>query len=96
MKIKQNYLKAGLGLAALALLPLCHPAMAKDQVPFRGSRGGVNSPGPFHFPFFTILNVGKGNATHLGRYTITGTLMVNVLDPETVTGTFTLISANGR
>ncbi len=36
MKIKQNYFKVGLVLTALALLPLPYPAMAGDEVPYKG------------------------------------------------------------
>ncbi len=33
MKMRQNYLKVGLVLTALTLLPLAYPAMAGDQIP---------------------------------------------------------------
>jgi len=94
MKIKQNYLKVGLVLTALTLLPLAYPAMAKDQVPFKGVEVGALSAGPFEFPFATIFCTAEGDATYLGHYTVTGTLVVNVLT-ATATGTFTMTAANG-
>ena len=94
MKIKQNCLKVGLVLTALTLLPLAYPAMAKDQVPFKGVEVGALSAGPFEFPFATIFCTAEGDATYLGHYTVTGTLVVNVLT-ATATGTFTMTAANG-
>ena len=94
MKTKQNYLKLGVVLTALTLLPLAYPAMAKDQVPFKGVEVGALSAGPFEFPFATIFCTAEGDATYLGHYTVTGTLVVNVLT-ATATGTFTMTAANG-
>jgi hypothetical protein len=94
MKIKQNYLKVGLVLTALTLLPPAFPAMAEEQVPFKGVEVGADTAGPFDFPFATILNTAEGHATHLGHYTVTGILVINVLSGS-VTGTFTLTAANG-
>ncbi len=94
MKIKQNYLKVGLVLTALALLPLAYPAMAEDQAPFKGVEVGAYTAGPFDFPFATVLNTGEGEATHLGHYSVTGSIVINLLSGA-VTGTFTLTAANG-
>src|SRR5437867_844372 len=94
MKINQNYLKVGLVLTALALLPLALPAMAEDHVPFKGVEMGAASFGSFDFPSLTITSTGEGEATHLGHYTVTGSIMINVLSGA-VTGTFTLTAANG-
>jgi len=94
MKIKQNYLKVGLVLTALTLLPLAYPAMAKDQVPFKGVEVGALSFVSFDFPFSTILCTAEGDATYLGHYAVTGILVVNVLT-ATATGTFTMTAANG-
>ena len=63
MKIKQNYLKVGLVLAALTLPALAYPAMAKDQVPFKGAEVGETTAGGFDFPFATILDSSEGEAT---------------------------------
>ena len=94
MKIKPNYLKVGLVLSALTLLPLAYPAMAKDQVPFKGVEVGTLSFVSFDYPFITVLCTAEGDATYLGHYTVTGTLLVSVLSP-TATGTFTMTAANG-
>ena len=94
MKMKQNYLKVGLALTALALLPLAYPAMAKDQVPFKGVEVGELTGGPFNFPIATIFVVAEGEATHLGHFTVTGEYLVDVTD-GTATGTFTITAANG-
>jgi hypothetical protein len=94
MRIKQDYLNVGLVLTALALLPLAHPAMAEEEVPFKGVEVGTLSAASFDFPFATILNVAEGEATQFGHYTVTGIVVVNVLS-STATGTFTMTAANG-
>ncbi len=94
MKIKQNYMKVGVVLTALALLPLAHPAMAEDQVPFKGVEVGAATAGGFDFPFATTLDTSEGEATHLGHFTKTGIVLINVLS-ATVTETLTLTADNG-
>ena len=94
MKLKQNYVKVGLLLTALALLPLVYPAMAKDDVPFKGVEVGALSFVSFDFPFATISGTGEGEATHLGHYTVTCILVVDVTS-ATETGTWTLTAADG-
>jgi len=94
MKTKQNYLKVGLLLAALTLLPLAYPAMAKDQVPFRGVEVGSLSFMSAAYPFVTVTNTAEGDATYLGHYTVTGIVVVDVRD-ATATGIFTITAANG-
>ena len=94
MKIKQNYLKVGLVLTALALLPLAYPAMAEDQVPFKGTEVGGITAVSFDFPFATLLQTAEGEASHLGHYTVTGIVVVDVT-AGTATGTYTITAANG-
>ena len=94
MKTKQNYLKVALLLTAFTLLPSAQPAMAKDQVPFKGIEVGATSDGGFDFPFATILDTSEGEATHLGHFTKTGIILIDVIS-MTVTGIFTLTAANG-
>src|SRR2546425_1214057 len=94
MKIKQNCLKVGLVLTALAVLPLAYPALAKDQVPFKGVEVGTLSFVSFDYPFITVHCTAEGDATYLGHYTVSGTLLVDVNSP-TATGTFTMTAANG-
>ena len=94
MKIKQNYLKVGLVLTALTLLPLTYPAMAGDEVPYKGKEVGAITTVSFHFPFDVKSQTAEGEATHLGHYSVTGSIVINLLSGA-VTGTFTLTAANG-
>jgi len=94
MKIKQNYLKVGLVLTALTLLPLAHPAMAGDEVPYKGKEVGAITKGAFQFPFSHQSTAAEGEATYIGHYTLTGNFVVDVRF-GTATGVFTLIAANG-
>src|SRR5262245_28905779 len=94
MKIKQNYLNVGLVLAALALLPLDHPARAEEQVRLQGVEVGTITSLSFHFPFDTKSQTAQGEATHLGHYTLTGNFVVDVRFGAGA-GTFTMTAANG-
>jgi hypothetical protein len=94
MKIKQNYLKVGLVLTALTLLPLAYPAMAGDLVPFKGKEAGVITSLSFHFPFDVKSQTAEGEATQVGHYTLTGSFVVDVRF-GTGAGTFTMTAANG-
>src|SRR5882724_11269956 len=78
MKIKRNYLKVGLTLTALALVPLAYPALAGEQVPLKGVEAGGITGVSFDFPFGTTLSTAEGEATQLGHYTITGIVVVDV------------------
>ena len=94
MKIKQNYLKVGLVLTALALLPLAYPGMAEEQVPFEGVEVGAITTVSFQFPFDGKKQTAEGEATHVGHYTLTGDFVVD-LRFGTAEGTFTMTAANG-
>ncbi len=94
MKSKQNYLKTGLLLTALALLAFVSPAMAKDQVPFKGIEVGAFSDVSFQFPFGVDRATAEGEATHIGHYTLIGDFVANVLF-GTAAGTFTMTADNG-
>jgi hypothetical protein len=94
MTLIQNCFKTGLALGVLTLLSLARPAIAGDQVPFKGDEVGELSPVSFDFPIATIRYTGVGKATHLGRYTVTGIFLVNALS-ATETGTLTITAANG-
>jgi len=94
MKIKQNYLKVGLVLTALALLPLAYPGMAEEQVPFEGVEVGAITTVSFQFPFDGKKQTAEGEATHVGHYTLTGDFVVD-LRFGTAAGTFTMTAANG-
>src|SRR5690242_19455559 len=83
--------------ALLAALMLSAPAMAAaKQVPFKGrSNGTVTTVGfdPLAGIAYTRVE-GQGQATHLGRFTVTGDVAVDVATgiPH---GTWTLTAANG-
>lgn len=94
MKMKRNFLRAGLILTALTLLPLAHPAMAGHQVPYKGKEMGVVTKGAFQFPFSHASTAAEGEATYIGHYTLTGEFTVDVRF-GTATGVFTLTAANG-
>ena len=64
MKMKQNYLKVGLALTALALMPLAYSALAGEQVRFKGVEVGGITGVSFDFPFGTTLSTAEGEATN--------------------------------
>ena len=84
-------------MAALFLTAaLAVPAAAQKQVPFHGSLQGQEIAvfqGP---PPGTLAVNGRatGVATHLGRFTVTWNLTVNLAD-DTATGSFHFTAANG-
>jgi hypothetical protein len=96
MKTKQTCLKAGLMLVAWTLLPLGYQTIAGDNLPFEGKEAGavISDILPFSFPFAFDRMTAVGEAAHLGRYTLNGDLVANVLF-GTAAGTFTLTAANG-
>ena len=83
--------------AVLAALTLSGPAMAAGkQVPFKGRSSGVVTAVGFD-PVAGIAYTrveGEGQATHLGHFTVTGDVAVDVATgiPQ---GTWTLTAANG-
>jgi hypothetical protein len=65
-------------LIAVALLfSLAGPASATEQVPFEGALDAVVTITPINPPVVSVLVEGTGNATHLGRYTLEFTAVVN-------------------
>jgi hypothetical protein len=78
MKIKRNSMTAGLALTVLTLLVLPHPVLAQDQFRIKGQEAGAVFPGAFQFPFHYESLAATGNASHLGRYTLTGNFAVDV------------------
>jgi len=66
---------------------------AKGQLPFHGSLEAAETD-TLSFPFLTVSLSGTGQATHLGRFTATFHLQVDVRT-STSLGSFTLIAANG-
>lgn len=72
---------------------LAGPAAAVHAVPFKGS---VQNAESFHvqFPTLFVDAIGTGEATHLGRFTVTYQVEVN-LPTNTSVGSATFIAANG-
>ena len=95
--MKQRLYWFSVVVAVLAALTLGAPAMAAGkQVPFKGRSSGIVTATGFD-PVAGIAYShveGEGQATHLGRFTVTGDVGVKVATgiPQ---GTWTLTAANG-
>jgi hypothetical protein len=92
------------GLVALTALVLSTPAMAGGQVPFEGTFTGSDTlvSLTIDFPIIHQTNTQPGLATHLGRFTWTGSIVADIspfVTPGTgnvyATGTSTWTAANG-
>jgi hypothetical protein len=90
---------ASLALAVLAVLGLAGPALAQQQVPFKGGLNGVvtvGKPTPQGLP--ALVNA-TGNATHLGQFTLAiPHLVTRANGPAnggTAVGTYQFVAANG-
>jgi hypothetical protein len=92
------------GLVALTALLLAPPAMAGGQVPFEGTFTGSSTlvSMTVDFPIIHQTNTQPGLATHLGRFTWTGSIVADItpfFTPGTgnvlATGTSTWTAANG-
>jgi hypothetical protein len=97
--MKQRLYSISLLATALAALALSGPARAGEQVPFKGSSSGVVTVTGVSFPFITLSLVGEGVATHLGHFTVSAVVVIDLTtDSETggiPTGQWTLTAANG-
>jgi hypothetical protein len=92
--MKRHRFAAGLALAVLAVLGLTSPALAQQQVPFKGGLNGVvtvSKPTPQGLP--ALVNA-TGNATHLGPFTLAIPHLVNPAK-GTARGTYQCVAANG-
>lgn len=69
------------------------PAAAGQQVPFKGSVQAVESY-DVQFPTMFVDTTGSGEATHLGRFTVTWEFTVNLLNGAGI-GSAHFIAANG-
>lgn len=69
------------------------PKATERQVPFHGSLSGVESDA-VQFPILFVNGIGTGNATHLGRFTVTYEDQVD-LRTRQGTGSIHFIAANG-
>src|SRR5687768_7640672 len=95
--MQQRWYGVGALLAVLAVLTLSAPALAAvEQLPFKGRSSGVVTTTGFD-PVAMIASThveGQGQATHLGQFTVTGDVDVNVVT-GIAEGTWTLTAANG-
>lgn len=82
-----------LALAVLAVLGLASSAAAAKEVPFKGSIQAVES-NDTQFPELFVNSSGSGNATLIGRFTVTSEFEVNLL-ALTSSGSADFIAANG-
>ena len=85
-----------LPMAVLLTAALARPAAAAPdkQVPFSGSMQGTEGGGVPQGGFVLVNGSGAGIATHLGRFTMTWAVTVN-LSNGTATGSFHFTAANG-
>jgi hypothetical protein len=88
---------ARLTLALLAVLALAGPAAAGGrgkQVPFRGRLEGVATVTSVTPPFVAVTLEGEGNATQLGHFDVSSSIVANAAD-STAVGTYEFTAANG-
>ena len=78
--------------ALLLTAALAGPASAGKSVPFKGSVQAVESY-DIQFPTMFVDTSGTGNATHLGRFTVTWEFTVNLVTTEGI-GSAHFIAAN--
>jgi hypothetical protein len=94
INFKHAVLKPGLVVATLTLLALAQPASAESQFSIKGNEAGAVSLHSFQFPFHYESISAQGNASHIGRYTLTGDFAVDVRVGIS-TGVFTLTTPDG-
>jgi hypothetical protein len=81
-------------LAAIFVIVLfASPAVASEQIPFQGSFAAVEID-EVQGTTLLVNGSGTGNATQLGRYTVTFEAVVN-LETLMGVGTMTFVAANG-
>lgn len=85
---------AGLALAVVVVLGLSSPVTAGEQVPFKGGFEGVDTATLLIPPFVAVEVTATGNATQLGKFTMTISLTVN-RPTGVATGAFEFVAANG-
>jgi hypothetical protein len=88
--MKQNIIY--LQMAAL-FLAAALPGAVAAEMPFKGSFQAVETHA-VQFPTLTVTGIGAGNATQLGKFTMTYDAVVN-LSTRVGIGSFEFIAANG-
>ena len=90
---RSNLLLTCLALAVISMLALARPALAGDQVPFKGSLEGVVTRAGM--PPIVSVNVNAtGNASQLGSFAVAIPHTVNI-GTRTATGEYLFVAANG-
>jgi hypothetical protein len=102
--MQHQFTRISLLVTILAVLALTGPASAKDQVPFKGQSSGVVVTTGFEDPCVSIsldghpcqifAVDGEGEATHLGYFTVTAKVFIDVI-ANIPTGSWMLTAANG-
>ena len=69
------------------------PGAVAAEMPFRGSFQAVEADA-VQFPTLTVAGIGLGNATQLGKFTMTYNAVVNLVTRAGI-GSFEFIAANG-
>src|SRR6266849_3019890 len=84
-----------LPMAAMILTAaLAVPAAAQHQVPFKGAMQGHDSDIGFTSTTVTVLTMGTGIGTHLGQFSFTQTITVDITNGHD-TGSAHWFAANG-
>jgi hypothetical protein len=90
-----SFRQAALAVVALTVLGLALRASASDAVPFRGhAEGVVTDVAPLSPTSVRLTADATGEATHLGRYTRTETVVLDLANGS-LAGTVTFTAANG-
>jgi hypothetical protein len=85
---------ATIALALVASLALVRSAVAGDRVPLNGSFEGTSTRTPLDPPFVQDVITASGEASHLGRFDMVATAVVN-LPTRSAIGTYEFVAANG-
>src|SRR5262245_53536125 len=92
--MNKRLLRVGIMAAILVGSVVLGAARADEQSPFKGVTKGAISMTGFSFPYATFSTEGTGQATQLGRFTISGTVTIDVTTGLAV-GILTFAAANG-
>ena len=85
---------ATLALVLVASMALVRSAAAGDRVPLKGNFEGTSARTPLDPPFVQDVITASGEATHLGRFDMVATAVVN-LPTRSAIGTYEFVAANG-
>jgi hypothetical protein len=93
--MQRHRFTAGFAIAVNVLFGLARSATAAEPVPFRGDLEGMRvSSTPLEAPYVLNTSIVAGNATQLGSYQLTITLVVNTAN-RTSLGTYEFVASNG-